>query len=193
MFIEKIKTYQPKTTQEKKDQQAMLNFIQTHKNSLYRDNQIAHVTASAIVTDESLQYVLFAYHKIYDSWAWLGGHNDGEADLLKVAIKEAKEESGLKSIKPYSNDIIALDIIGVQNHIKNGEYVPDHLHLNVTFLLIANKNDPLKIKPDENTGVKWFKIDEVLSYVTEDRMKPIYKKIFHEINTLAQRREANHG
>lgn len=184
MYLKQIEAYKPKNEQEQKDKTAMLAFIKHNADCLYRDNLIAHITASAIVVNQAMNKVLFAYHKIYDSWAWLGGHNDGEKDLLKVAIQEAKEESGLKEVKPYSNDIFALDIIGVQNHFKQGEYVPDHLHLNLTFLLIGNDSDALKAKPDENLAVRWFDIDTALKVVSEARMKPIYRKIFHAIKTL---------
>jgi ADP-ribose pyrophosphatase YjhB (NUDIX family) len=128
--------------------------------------------------------VLFAYHNIYDSWAWVGGHNDGDADLLNVAIKETKEETGVEHVRAYSDDIFMLDIIHVTNHIKHGTYVPDHLHLNVTYLLIADEDDSLQVKHDENSGVRWFSIDDVLNYVKEERMKPLYEKAFEKIRLL---------
>ena len=45
------------------------------------------------------------YHNIYNSWSWLGGHADGETDLLAVALREVKEEA--VSIKSDENSGVA--------------------------------------------------------------------------------------
>ncbi len=60
------------------------------------------------------------YHKIYDSWAWTGGHSDGDSDLLYVAIKEAKEETGIKNVIPISENIYSLELTNVIGHEKRG-------------------------------------------------------------------------
>ena len=181
MYQEVIRNYVPKTDQEAMDKKAMLDFIENNDDALHRSNLTAHLTASAVVTNEDETKVLFAYHNIYDSWSWVGGHNDGNPDLLEVAIKEAKEETGVKNIRAKSDDLVAIDVVHVTNHYKHGAFVPDHLHLNVTYHLIADENDPLRVKEDENSAVRWFDIDEVLDYVDEPRMIPVYKKIFRNI------------
>jgi 8-oxo-dGTP pyrophosphatase MutT (NUDIX family) len=184
MFKEMIENYQPKTEQETIDQQLILDFIHRNPDCLERTNLCAHITSSAIIVNETMDQVLFAYHNIYDSWSWVGGHNDGNPDLLEVAIEEAMEETGITQVRPYQKDIFTLDVIYVGNHIKKGKYVPDHLHLNATFLLIASVTEQLVSKPDENQGVRWFLIDEVLNYVTEPRMIPIYQKAFIAIESI---------
>ncbi len=176
-MFEKLKAYKPINEQETKDKELMIKFIENNPNVLYRTNLTAHLTSSAIILNESFDKVLFIHHNIYNSWGWVGGHNDGDPNCLKVAIKEAKEETGVKNIYPYSEEILGIDVIYVKNHIKKGEYIPDHLHLNVTYLLIASELDELISKPDENSGVKWFDLEKVFDYITEDRMKPIYKKL----------------
>lgn len=65
-----------------------------------------------------------AYHNLYQSWAWLGGHADGEQNLLQVAIREAQEESGLQKARPLQNSIYSLEVLTVDGHIKHGNYVP---------------------------------------------------------------------
>ena len=181
MFKESIKNYIPKTEQEKRDKEATLQFIEKNDDALVRSNLAGHLTSSAIVTNESEDKVLFAYHNIYDSWSWVGGHNDGDPDLLKVAIKETREETGVQNVYPKSEDILALDVVHVTNHYKNGEFIPDHLHFNVTYHLIADEKDTLQVKADENSGVRWFKIKDVLDVIDEERMRPIYEKVFNQI------------
>ncbi len=176
-MFEKLKAYLPINEQETTDKQAMLDFIDHYDNTLLRDNLLAHFTSSAIVLNETFDKILFAYHKIYDSWGWVGGHNDGDPDFAHVAIKEAMEETGIKDVRLFDDEILGIDIIMVPNHIKHSKYVSDHLHLNITYLLIAPESQAIKHKPDENLGVRWFKLDEYESYVTEDRMKGVYQKL----------------
>ncbi len=186
MYRQLFKEYIPSCEQEEIDKIVINNFIENNSDALLRTNLVAHITSSAIIVNKKMDKVLFAHHNIYNSWAWVGGHNDGNPDLLEVALKEAKEETGVVNIVPASNELISLDVILVENHIKRGKYVGDHLHLNATFLLIANEDDKLYIKKDENSGVRWFKITEVLNYVSEERIKAVYQKIFAKIKKLKQ-------
>jgi 8-oxo-dGTP pyrophosphatase MutT (NUDIX family) len=183
-YIDLIEKYEPYNEQEVRDKKAILDFIHKNDDHLVRTNLIAHLTSSAIVLNEDYTKVLFAFHNIYQSWTWLGGHLDGDDNLLKVAIKETKEETGIKHIKPFSNDIFMIDNIYVSNHIKHGKYVGDHLHLNVTFLLIGDESDELVIKKDENQGVKWFNLDDVFNQISEERMVPVFKKAIQKIKQL---------
>ncbi len=184
MVLKTIETYQPVNEQETVDKQAIISFIKQHDDALERHNKIAHLTSSALVVNETFDKVLFAHHNIYDAWGWVGGHTDGDPNLLKVAIKEAKEETGIEVVRAYDGKIFALDTIFVENHIKHGAFVPDHLHLNVTYLLIADDNQPLAVKPDENSAVRWFDIDTVLKHVNEPRMMPVYQKLFTKLQSL---------
>ena len=122
------------------------------------------------------------YHNIYKSWAWVGGHSDGDADLLHVAMKEAKEETGIKNVQPILDDIYSLEIITVNGHIKRGKYVGSHVHLNVTYLLEADEKEEIKIKEDENSGVKWVPIDEILDASSEKWIRDsVYSKIIEKM------------
>ena len=107
------------------------------------------------------------YHKIYKSWAWTGGHADGDSNLLHVAIKEAKEETGLKNVTPITENILGLDILNVNGHVKKGKYISSHLHLSIAYLLEANEEDELIINEEETNGVKWIPIDELHIHCTE--------------------------
>lgn len=112
----------------------------------------AHFTASAWVVSPLRDQVLLAYHNLYDSWAWLGGHADGERDLLSVAMREVREESGLVQLRPVSRDIYSLEILTVNGHEKHGRYVSSHPHLNVTYLLEADPAAPLRASRTKTAG-----------------------------------------
>lgn len=183
-YIKMIEAYKPFDEQETVDQKTILEFIRQNDNHLLRTNLVAHLTSSAIVLNKDFTKVLFAYHNIYKSWSWLGGHLDGDDNLLYVALKETKEETGVEHVKPYMNDIFMIDVIYVNHHMKNDRYVGDHLHLNVTFLLVADEHDQLVIKADENQDVRWFDLKDVLNFISEERMKSIYQKAIHKIKKL---------
>lgn len=97
-LIYDIERYCPFNEQEEKDKALILNWIKTNDNAFSRENAVAHMTASAWVVNKDRSKVLMVYHNIYHSWSWLGGHADGETDLLAVAIREVKEEAGIRHV-----------------------------------------------------------------------------------------------
>lgn len=178
-LVKELENYLPKNIQEQTDKEAMLTFINRNDDYLVRSNLVGHFTSSAIIVNEDITKVLFIHHNIYNSWAWVGGHNDGDNDCLHVSVKEAKEETGLENIEILSKEIAGIDTVYVMSHIKNGVFVSDHLHFNITYILQAKETDKLVIKPDENSGVRWFSFEELDDIVDEGRMKPIYKKLIN--------------
>lgn len=174
-----IEKYKPYNEQEEKDKQTMLKYIDTFDNILVRENEFAHFTASSWVVNKERTKVLMIYHNIYQSWAWTGGHSDGEVDSLKVAIKELKEETGVENIKVLKEDIFSLEAITVNGHVKRGKYVSSHIHLNLTHLLEVDEKDILHIKADENSGVKWIPMEEINEVSKENWMK---EKVYAKLN-----------
>lgn len=174
---EQIQRFSPYNEQEQADKEMMLEYIHTFQDVLTRENKMCHFTASNWIVNKERSKILMIYHNIYQSWAWTGGHADGEDNLLQVALKEAREETGLKNLKVLSDEIYSLEILTVDSHIKKGKFVPSHLHLDCCYLLEANEEEPLKIKVDENSGVKWIDIDKVTRVTKEPKMVPIYQKL----------------
>ncbi|MBQ2700734.1 MAG: NUDIX hydrolase [Clostridia bacterium] len=176
-LADQIRQYVPFNEQETRDKEVILWHL-AQPDIFDRTNTLAHMTASAWVVNPQRTRVLMAYHNIYDSWAWLGGHADGEKDLLKVALQEVREESGVQSARPVSDRIYSLEVLTVNGHIKKGAYVSSHLHLNVTYLIEADETDPLFIKPDENSGVRWFPLEEAVAASSEPWYRQhIYSKL----------------
>lgn len=178
---EEINNYVAYNEQEEKDKKSIIYAINTFDNLLTRENTLAHMTSSGYIVNKDRTKVLMIHHNIYNTWAWTGGHTDGDCDLLNVAIKEAIEETGVKNIKPITPEIFSLDVIEVLGHVKRGSYVSAHLHLNVCYLLEADENDELMIKADENSGVRWLPINELHNYSSEPHMVKLYNKFNEKI------------
>ena len=172
----------PYNEQEEVDKKIMLDYIRDFDDVLTRQNQYGHFTSSAFVLNKERTKILMAYHKIYNSWAWVGGHSDGDSDLLYVAMKEAKEETGIENVKPISKNIYSLELINVNGHEKRGKYVGSHVHLNITYLLEADEEEKIHIKEDENSGVKWIPINKVLDSSSEPWVRDrVYAKIIDKM------------
>ena len=177
-LLRELAVYRPWNEQEERDCAELLRRLHSGEELYSRDNAAAHLTASAWVVNPDRSQVLMAYHKLYDSWAWLGGHADGDRDLLAVALREVREESSLTDVRPVSEQIYSLEILSVDGHEKRGRYVSSHLHLNVTYLLEADPSAPIRPKPDENSRVGWFSPEDAVAASSEPWFRErIYKKL----------------
>ena len=184
-LIRQIENYPPSNEQEEKDKALILGWISNNENAFSRENTVAHITASAWVVNKDRSKVLMVYHNIYNSWSWLGGHADGETDLLSVAIREVKEEAGIAHVWPVSENIFSLESLTVDGHVKKGKYISSHLHLNITYLLEADSEEDVRIKADENSGVAWFTPEEALQKSTEPWfVERVYGKLIEKVKRI---------
>ena len=184
-LICQIEKYQPFNEQEATDKTLILEWIRNNENAFSRENTVAHITASAWVVNKDRSKVLMAYHNIYNSWSWLGGHADGETELLSVAIREVKEEAGISDVRPVSEEIFSLESLTVDGHVKKGKYVSSHLHLKVTYLLEADSEEKVSVKEDENSGVAWFAPNEALEKSTEPWfVERVYSKLVEKMRMV---------
>ncbi len=177
-YLKEIKEYVPVNEQEASDKQVIINYIEKFRhNILTRENEIAHMTSSGLILNESMDKILMIHHNIYNTWTWTGGHADGEHIMLETAIKEAQEETGLENIRPLSEKMASLDILPVYGHVKRGNYVSSHLHLNTSYALIANEEDTLVVNEEETSGVGWIDVEKLHEYSNEPYLVNIYMKI----------------
>lgn len=185
-LIDDIAAYRPFNEQEEKDKQVILQALKKDPECLERSSQ-AHMTCSAWVVDPQRVKTIMVFHKIYGSWSWIGGHADGCRGLEEVALRELQEETGVKSarqLRPAGTEspIYSLEVLTVNGHEKHGEYVSSHLHLNITYLFEVDENEPLRIKPDENSGVKWISLDQVIAASDEPWIRErIYAKLIEKL------------
>lgn len=179
-YIKKIMDFNPANQQEIQDKKVILDYIEKFPNNiLLRENEFAHITSSGFIMNKSMDKVLLVHHNIRNTWAWTGGHADGDSDFLHVAIKEAKEETGINTITALTEEIVSMDILPVFGHMKRNKYVSAHQHLSIAYILIADENEKLVIKEDENSGVDWFSTDRFTKEYFDDSDVYLYNKLIN--------------
>ena len=179
--VEMLKKYKPFNEQEKEDIDLIIRAEEIFGDILTRDNKFCHLTASAFITNKAHTKILCTYHNIYKSWTWVGGHADGDDDMLYVAQKETREETSLKNFKVIGDMPISVETLPVKSHVKRGKYVPAHIHLNITYLFEADEADEIHILEDENSNVGWLTFEKLIEITDEPQMVPVYEKIIEKI------------
>src|SRR5665647_2028334 len=126
-LISQLEKYNPTDPGEIAFKREMISFIHAHADCFERTLPIGHITASAWLLDKDGTHALLMHHTKLDKWFQLGGHCDGDSDVLAVAIKEAQEESGMKGIAALNSDIFDIDI----HLIPENPREKAHLHYDV--------------------------------------------------------------
>ncbi len=184
-FITPINGFAPENSQETQDKKLILHYIEAFQDTiLLQDNQLAHITSSGFVVNRQLDKALMVHHNQRNTWAWTGGHADGERDLLQVAIKEAKEETGVKEVTPLTGRIVSLDILPVYGHIKRGEWVSTHLHLSIAYILIADESERLIVNEEENSAVRWLPVDQFRRDFFDSHDVYLYNKLIQRAKQI---------
>lgn len=172
-----IDTYVPIGEFEVADLAYVKDAIIHYGKALFDRYPAMHFSASAMIFNQEMTKTVLIFHKLYNSWGWVGGHMDSNTDFRAVALKEAQEETGLKNLRLLMEEPVSIEVLPVWYHMKKGVAISSHQHLNVSYILIADENEKLTINKLETNGVKWIMVSDINKYVREPDMLPIYTKI----------------
>lgn len=139
-------------------------FVLDEPRCFERDCWRGHVTGSAWVVNAAGTHVLLTHHRKLNRWLQLGGHSDGDCDALRVACREAVEESGL-AVEPVSGVLFDIDI----HPIPARRADPAHYHFDARFALRSVVNEAFRVS-DESHALRWVNLDELESVTHEPSM-----------------------
>ena len=157
-----LNQYSPEIDVELTFKYQFLDFISKNENCFLRENLQGHLTASAFVLNKAKTKTLLLHHAKLNRWLQPGGHADGDSDLAAVALKETQEETGLKNLELIDYKIFDIDI----HTIPQRKDVPEHLHYDVRFLIIAQENEAFTVS-HESTALAWIPLGEVVNYCND--------------------------
>lgn len=151
--------------------QETLRFVEAEETCLWRTCLPGHLTGSAWIVSPDRSRVLLTHHRKLGKWLQLGGHADGDPDLLSVALREAREESGLTRLRPLSAEPFDVD----RHWIPERKSEPAHWHYDLRFLIEADPNEPL-IVSHESKDLAWVEIARVAALNSEESMQRMVRK-----------------
>ena len=147
------------------------SFIDAHENCFERLLVVGHVTGSAWLVNRAGDFVLLTHHRKLDRWLQLGGHADGESDVAKVALGEAREESGIEGIKIISPELFDVDIHAIP--ARGAE--PRHFHYDCRLALQVTGSEDFSVSR-ESHDLQWIAIDKLDSVTDEPSMLRMAEK-----------------
>lgn len=150
---------------------ATIEFVERHDDCLLRSQLRGHLTGSAWIVDSTWTRTLLTHHRKLNKWLQLGGHADGDGDLLAVALREAREESGLTRLTVVSPSAFDVD----RHWIPERKAEPAHFHYDIRFWLQADATEPLVVT-SESKDLQWVAIDGVHVLNTEESMLRMVRK-----------------
>lgn len=151
-----------------------------------RNELVGHFTSSALIVNEDLTKILLTHHKKLDLWLQMGGHVDGSRNFLDTAIREAEEESGLKTFTPLdpyallegpSTELICPIDIDI-HQIPEYKDQKEHYHFDFRYLLQTSSETPL-ILSDESHEIAWVEWEDVYDLSRDQSLLTLIEKAFY--------------
>ncbi|MBP6870282.1 NUDIX hydrolase [Candidatus Babeliales bacterium] len=165
-----LRTYQP-TVEEKDFKDRMKAFLDIYEDCFHRSQVVGHFTASALLLNKDGSKALLLHHAKLDIWVQPGGHADGEHNLLKVAIKEAQEESGIMGISPLRTEIFDIDIHKIPANSKEAA----HDHYDVRFLLQVTSDEDF-VQNRESKALRWVDHSSIQELTEQRSVVRLFEK-----------------
>jgi 8-oxo-dGTP pyrophosphatase MutT (NUDIX family) len=150
---------------------ATIAFVEAETECLRRECRPGHLTGSAWIVSPDRTRTLLTHHHKLDKWLQLGGHADGDPDLLAVALREAREESGLANVHAVGGEIFDVD----RHWIPARKTEPGHDHYDLRFMIEADPNEPLVIS-SESKDLAWVELARVTTLNAEESMARMVRK-----------------
>tara|TARA_B100000029_G_scaffold384692_1_gene380270 strand:- start:1040 stop:1588 length:549 start_codon:yes stop_codon:yes gene_type:complete len=169
-LLEMLRDYARRHPAEVLTTDRFIDFVERYERCFESDCWAGHVTGSAWLVSPDGADVLLTHHKKLDRWLQLGGHSDGETNTLRVAVKEAEEESGL-FVRPLSEQVFDLDV----HEIPARGAAPAHLHFDVRFALQSSSGRDFRVS-GESHALAWAPAHDLSAYTDEESVLRMSRK-----------------
>ncbi len=170
-LLGELRAYVPADDRERAMRDRVVALIERNADAFERSLLSGHVTASAWIVDPSRTRALLLHHRKLDRWLQPGGHADGDADLRRAALREAREETGLTTLRFANDRIYDVDVHAIR--ARPGE--PAHEHFDVRFVLEADPAEPL-VGNRESREVAWIALDALADYGVDESVLRLARK-----------------
>ncbi len=169
--LAELRAYVPADAREAAMRDRLAAFVAAQPAAFERSLPLGHVTASAWIVDPARTRALLTHHRKLGRWLQLGGHADGDPDLRRAALREAREESGLRSLRFVREGIYDLDVHAIP--ARPGE--PAHDHYDVRFALEADPAEPLVVSR-ESKRLAWVSLAALAAYGADESVLRLARK-----------------
>ncbi len=170
-LINELQSYQTTFLEEKEFVFSFLDLLKS-EDAFQRTHLPGHITGSSWIVNPNKTKVLLVHHAKLNRWLQPGGHADGDENVLRVALREAEEETGLKKLSVLTEQIFDLDI----HTIPNRKDFPQHLHYDVRYLIQADEAETI-IVSEESHDVKWILLTDLEKYNDETSILRLKQKL----------------
>ncbi len=172
ILLDLLEKHSPIDENELKMRNETIEFVKTNEDCFKRELLIGHVTGSAWIVNDARTHVLMTHHWKLNRWFQPGGHCDGEPDVLKVALKEANEETGLKNLNVVDGQVYDVDI----HQIPERKGIPAHYHYDIRFLIEGDMNEQLIIT-EESNDLAWVSLEKIAEHNDSESIMRMVRKI----------------
>lgn len=162
-LIAELERYRPADAREGAMVELLRDFVARTADCFERSSPSGHVTGSAWVVDRALESVLLTHHRKLGRWLQLGGHADGDGDIRRVALREAREESGLWNIVLARDAIYDVDV----HEIPARRDEPAHLHYDIRFAFYADRL-AVPVPSEESHEVAWIPLRQLAEFGADE-------------------------
>ncbi len=156
-----LETHEPADEKEARDIQRIIDLIAAHPDIFSMTCEVGHITASAAIIEPESRRTLLHYHKRLGRWLQVGGHAEYETDFAQVALREAREETGLPDLQHWPPDAAPAPIDYDVHTIPQSGDAPKHLHLDFRYVLATRQPEALAPIAGESTRFRWLSSADV--------------------------------
>ena len=170
-LLDQLNGHAPADPDEEGKLRRIISFVETNPRCFDRSLAVGHITGSAWLLNDSGTHVLLTHHRKLKRWLQLGGHADGQTDVLEVALREAREESGLPRIEPIESSVFDVDV----HDIPALGGAPAHEHFDIRYLLRAVGDEPVAIS-DESLELAWVSPEQLSGLTVDASVRRMQRK-----------------